>query len=180
VVDSGVPRLDQHPSWSRRVTGDGLRFDDFYACEYARIVVQINAYVGDLAEAQDAVQEAFCRAWSRWERISDYEDPAGWVRRVAWNLATSQWRRARRSMIFTRQLRTEPVEGPGPDRIVLAEALASLPRNHRRAVILHYLGDLSVAEIADECGVAEGTVKSWLHRARAALSARLIDRRFPS
>jgi RNA polymerase sigma-70 factor (ECF subfamily) len=83
-------------------------------------------------------------------------------------------------MIFTRQLRTEPVEGPGPDRIVLAEALASLPRNHRRAVILHYLGDLSVAEIADECGVAEGTVKSWLHRARAALSARLIDRRFSS
>jgi RNA polymerase sigma-70 factor (ECF subfamily) len=144
------------------------------------ICSRINAYVGDLVEAQDAVQEAFCRAWSRWERISDYEDPAGWVRRVAWNLATSQWRRARRSMIFTRQLRTEPVEGPGPDRIVLAEALASLPRNHRRAVILHYLGDLSVAEIADECGVAEGTVKSWLHRARAALSARLIDRRFSS
>ena len=51
--------------------------------------------------------------------------------------------------------------------------LAALPAQQRRAVVLHYLADLSVAEVADREGVPEGTVKSWLHRARTALAARL-------
>jgi DNA-directed RNA polymerase specialized sigma24 family protein len=45
-------------------------------------------------EAQDVVQEAFCRALTQWREISTYEEPVAWVRRVAWNLATSQIRRS--------------------------------------------------------------------------------------
>ena len=52
-------------------------------------------------------------------------------------------------------------------------ALATLPPAQRRAVVLHYMADLSVAEIADQEGVAVGTVKSWLHRGRVALAARI-------
>jgi RNA polymerase sigma-70 factor (ECF subfamily) len=48
---------------------------------------------------------------------------------------------------------------------------------HRRAVIMHYLSDMSIAEIAAQEDVAEGTVKSWLHRARAALAAQLTNPR---
>jgi RNA polymerase sigma-70 factor (ECF subfamily) len=151
----------------------GLRFDDFYAVHYAQLVVQINAHTGDLHEAQEAVQEAFCRAWPRWETISTYGDPVGWVRRVAWNVATSRWRRARAALSFSRRQRPDVVEGPGPDRVVLTDALAKLPTNQRRAVILHHLAGLSIAEIAAECDVPEGTVKSWLHRGRAALAAQL-------
>ena len=50
-------------------------------------------------------------------------------------------------------------------------ALRTLPEQHRRAVVLHYLADLSVAEIAAETGAAVGTVKSWLHRGRVQLAA---------
>ena len=57
-------------------------FDDFYAANYADLVVQIYAYFGDRQEAQDVVQEAFTRALARWRRLSGYEDPAAWVRRV--------------------------------------------------------------------------------------------------
>jgi RNA polymerase sigma-70 factor (ECF subfamily) len=57
--------------------------------------------------------------------------------------------------------------------VVLTDALAKLPTNQRRAVILHHLAGLSIAEIAAECDVPEGTVKSWLHRGRAALAAQL-------
>jgi RNA polymerase sigma-70 factor (ECF subfamily) len=45
------------------------------------------ALTQDLELAEDLVQEAFCRAVARWRRISTYDDPVGWIRRVAWNLA---------------------------------------------------------------------------------------------
>ncbi len=53
-------------------TKPGLRFEDLFAANFADLVVQLNAYTGSLAEAQDAVQEAFCRAWPRWEKLSAY------------------------------------------------------------------------------------------------------------
>ena len=145
-------------------------FDTFYAAQFRRLTSQLCAYLGDLAEAQDVVQEAFTRAWPRWETISQYEDPAGWVRRVAWNLATSRWRRLRSAATFVSQQRQQVVPDLSSDWVDVSRALAMLPPHHRRAVVLHYLAGLSVAEIALECQVAPNTVKSWLHRGRAALS----------
>jgi RNA polymerase sigma-70 factor (ECF subfamily) len=157
------------------VARDGLDFDQFYAAHFAGLGVQLYAYFGDRAEAQDIAQEAFCRAWQRWPKVSEYEDPLGWVRRVAWRLAISRWRRARTAMNFVRKQRVEDVPELSPDRIALAQALATLPAAQRRAVVLHYLSGMQVAEIAEQEGVAVGTVKSWLHRGRAALSAQLRD-----
>jgi len=67
------------------------------------------------------------------------------------------------------------VPGLGPDHVALVEALRQVPADQRRAMVLHYLVDLPVAEVAHEMGVAVGTVKSWLHRGRTALAARLTD-----
>ena len=147
-------------------------FDDFYASQFQPLTVQLYAYFGDRHEAQDVVQEAFCRAFKRWRDVSRYEDPVAWVRRVAWNLATSRWRRARTAAAFlARQHGEEIVPEPSPDRVALAAALRTLPPVQRRAVILHYLADLPIADIAAAEGVPVGTVKSWLHRARVALAA---------
>jgi RNA polymerase sigma-70 factor (ECF subfamily) len=148
-------------------------FDEFYATHFSTLVAQLRAGIGDLAEAQDVVQEAFCRAWSRWDRVSDYDDPQAWVRRVAWNLAVSRWRRTRTALRYVAGQTPVHVTGPGPDRVVLDTALARLPVNHRRAVVLYYLADMSAADIARDCGVSESTVRSWLHRARAALFQQL-------
>ena len=65
----------------------------------------------------------------------------------------------------------------GPDRVALTAALATLSPTLRKAFVLHYIAQLSVAEIASEEDVAEGTVKSWLHRARALVAAALTDPR---
>jgi RNA polymerase sigma-70 factor, ECF subfamily len=149
-------------------------FDDFYAAHYADIVVQIYAYFGDRQEAQDVVQEAFCRALARWTRLAAYDDPVAWVRRVAWNLATSHWRRARTALRFLRHQRDEPiVDRPDPDRIALLSALATLPPVQRRVMVLRYLVDLPIAEIAAREGVAEATVRSWLRRGRSALAVHM-------
>lgn len=148
-------------------------FDEFYAAGFTPLSLQLYAYLGDLGEAQDLVQEAFCRAYTRWNKINKYDDPVAWVRRVAWNLASSTFRRKRTALNFLRRQREEHCDGPDPDRVALTRALAVIPAQQRRAVVLHYMAQLPVAEIAAQEGVAEGTVKSWLSRGRAALAAQL-------
>ena len=152
-------------------------FEELYATHFHGLTLQINAYVGNLAEAQDLVQEAFTRAVARWDRIAAYDDPSAWVRRVAWNLATSRWRRQRTATAFLLRQRQQHVAGPTPDRVALTAALATLPPTLRKAFVLHYIAQLTIAEIAQDEDVAEGTVKSWLHRGRALVAAYLIDAR---
>ena len=79
---------------------------------------------------------------------------------------------AAREPASRQRLETEP--DVSPDWVDITRALASLPPNHRRAVVLHHLGGVSVAEIAADSDVAENTVKSWLFRGRAALAG-LLD-----
>jgi RNA polymerase sigma-70 factor (ECF subfamily) len=148
-------------------------FDQLYQAQYGNVVAMAYALTGDLAEAQDLAQEGFCRAWQRWRTVSGYDDPLAWIRRVVANLAASRWRRL---AVARRHLRREPerhVPALGPDRVALVAALRRLPTPHREAVALHYLADLPVAEVARELKVSDGTVKSWLHRARAVLAAEL-------
>jgi RNA polymerase sigma-70 factor (ECF subfamily) len=63
----------------------------------------------------------------------------------------------------------------GPEHVAIVTALQELDAGQREAVVLHYLADLPVAEVAVQLGVAEGTVKSRLARARDRLAALLDD-----
>jgi RNA polymerase sigma-70 factor (ECF subfamily) len=71
-------------------------------------------------------------------------------------------------------LPSAPAE-PSVSRVALTRALQQLPINQRRAIVLHHIYDLSVADIARETGVAIGTVKARLSRGRAALAVLLND-----
>jgi RNA polymerase sigma-70 factor, ECF subfamily len=152
-------------------------FDEFYATNFQRLTLQMLAYLGELGDAQDVVQEAFCRAYARWKSVSTYDEPVAWVRRAAWNLATNRLRRRRTVLRFLSRQREDHTPGPGLDRVVLVRALASIPANQRKALVLHYMAQLSVREIAAQENVAEGTVKSWLSRGRDALAAQLAGKR---
>lgn len=173
---STPPRLDEPPPPGAGPESVEIDFDAFYQAHFRAMAAQLCAYTGDLGHAQDLVQEAFCRAFARWQKIVRYEDPVAWVRKVAWNLATSRWRRLRTAQLFLRKQRQEYVPGPSPDRVALETALALLPANQRRAVVLYHLADMPISEIARQEGVAEGTVKSWLHRGRTALANHLTER----
>ena len=149
-------------------------FDRFYQTWYGRLSAQVHAYLNDRTEAEDLVQEAFLRAWQRWSEISRYDDPVSWVRRVAWNLATSRLRRiVTAGRVLRRQAPPEPAPGANPDHVALVAALRHLPERQRRVVVLHHIADIPVAEIAAELGVPKGTVLSWLHRGRSQLAAHL-------
>ncbi|MDQ3485609.1 MAG: SigE family RNA polymerase sigma factor, partial [Actinomycetota bacterium] len=155
---------------------DELEFDDFYQASFPRLVGQLSAMTGSLAEAQDCVQEAFVRAWLHRSSLSTVGSPDAWVRTVAWRLAVSRWRRAKQALGFQhRTAAPQDVAGPNLDRPALVVALAQIPADQRRAIVLHHLCDLSVADVAAETGVPVGTVKARLSRGRAALASLLTD-----
>jgi RNA polymerase sigma factor (sigma-70 family) len=115
------------------------------------------AVTGDLAEAEDALQEAYARASVRWQRLVAYDSPEAWVRRVAMNAAVSAARRARRRAVALGRLGPQPaVPELTPDALDLAAALRSIPLGQRQAVVLHHLVGLPVGEIARELGLPAG------------------------
>jgi RNA polymerase sigma-70 factor (sigma-E family) len=151
--------------------------DELYDASYRRLVVQMYAICGDLADAEDAVQEAFVTAIRKERALRGVANPEAWVRTVALNRLRSGWRHA--LVVRKYQPRVPGPQSPveaGPDHVAIVTALALVDRDQREAVVLHYLADLGVAEIADELGIPEGTVKSRLSRARARL-ADLLDER---
>jgi RNA polymerase sigma-70 factor, ECF subfamily len=150
---------------------DADSFDEFYRSTSARLMRYGYAVVGDLAEAQDVVQEAYTRAWQRWRTVAEHPHPEAWVRLVVSRLATDRWRRLSRwQAILLRSGPPDNAHPPGEDTVVVVAALRQLPVAQRQALALHYLFDLPVAEIAEETGVAVGTVTSWLSRGRAGLA----------
>jgi RNA polymerase sigma-70 factor, ECF subfamily len=149
-------------------------FDDFYRATSRRLLTYAYGMVGDAGTAQDIIQEAYIRAWRHWPRISRFEQPEAWVRLVVSRLATDWWRRvAVRRRYEAVHRPPDPQPPPSETTVLLIGALHRLPPRQRQAFCLHHLLDLTVGDIARDLGVAEGTVKSWLFRARAALAESL-------
>jgi RNA polymerase sigma-70 factor (sigma-E family) len=154
--------------------GSAEEFDDFYAGSSRRVLGQVYAMVGNHAEAEDAVAEAYLRAWDRWDRVRACDSPEAWVRRVAYRIAVSAWRKAvNRLRAHRRDLTEEHVDAISTDHVALAEALRRISPDKRRVIVLHHLVGLSVAEIAAETGTSANTVKTWLARGRRALADHL-------
>ena len=154
---------------------DESQFDHFYLTRFNAIVGQVYAMCGNLAEAQDCVQEAFVRAWDHRTKLDPAGHPEAWVRTTAYRLAVSHWRRATRGRRAPdRALEVPRNTEPSPDRVAVTEALKQLPEKQRRAIVLHHLCDLTVAEVAAETGIPTGTIKAQLVRGRETL-ARLLN-----
>jgi RNA polymerase sigma-70 factor (ECF subfamily) len=151
-------------------------FAGFYADSFQRLVGQLYAMTGDQAEAQDAVQEAFVRAWARRGKFERDGSPEAWIRVTAWRIAASRWRRARNGIRLGQlAARPESTPGPTPDRVAFADALRQVPADQRRALVLYHLCDMTIDQIAAETGARAGTVKARLARGRAALAPYLSE-----
>lgn len=154
-------------------------FDAFFRRELPRIVGILTAVTGSRVLAEELAQEAMFRAHQRWDRISRYDDPPAWLRRVALNLAfnaRARRRNERRALerIAGQRAVSEAVltRDDGPDDFWTL--VRTLPHRQAAAVALHYLEDRPVAEVAAILGCAEGTAKAHLHKGRRNL-ARLLS-----
>jgi len=155
-------------------TGDIVTFEDFFRREYPRLVPMLRALTGDVATAEDVAQEALAKAGEHWERISHFDQPGAWVRRVALNASINVHRRRQREARAL--LRVGPpatAAAPTDDDAELWRLVRELPDQQRCAVVLRYVEDRSVHDIAHVLRCSEGAVKTHLSRARASLAAQL-------
>jgi RNA polymerase sigma-70 factor (ECF subfamily) len=154
----------------------GRDFDVVYRDNLRRLVAQAYLVTGDVEEARDCVQEAFARAWVRWDRLSvEVDDPVAWLSTVTYRIAISGWRRRQAAKGALRRLgRPQPCPPPSVEAVLVATALARLPPGQRAVVVLHYYEGQRVEDIARTLSLSVSAVKSRLLRARTALGP-LVD-----
>lgn len=149
-----------------------------HAAALWRYVVRLT---GDRALAEDIVQETLMRAWRKPSVLNQGDASArAWLFTVARNLVIDGKRSAR----ARREVETgELPERPGVDEadalldsLLVAEALESISREHRTVIVHAFYGGRSVAEIARELDIPQGTVKSWLHYGLRALRLALQEK----
>ena len=153
--------------------------EELFRAHYARLVRALAVVSGSQESAADAVQEAFVKAHLHWRRIQRYDDPVGWIRRVAINRLHDDHRRLgrrQRAMDRMKSLQQQDVVewSDGHD---VATLLRGLPRQQRLCLALHYVEGLDVAEVADALGISAGAVKFHLHQGRERLRGTLAAQR---
>ncbi len=165
------------------MTGETEQLGDWVGARYARAFRTAVLICGNRADAEEAVQDAFLRAWRFRDALPDNERRDAWLYRVLVNACYSKLRKEVPRREREREA-LDPERGPsatteapeaGAERSVLADALHStlgdLPESLRVVVILRYYADLSEREIAIAIRRRPGTVKSRLHEARRRLAA---------
>lgn len=154
--------------------------ESLFRAHYGRLVRALTLVAGSQDAAADAVQEAFVKAHLHWRRIRHYDDPVGWIRRVAINKLRDEHRRDDRKQKAVRRLsgmRDSQASNDVIDHLRLQgdddtlHLLAGLPRQQRLSLALFYIDQLSIAEVASTLGISEGAVKFHLHQGRARLRA---------
>ncbi len=173
----GVTALRERPrkrGTVRELTGYGSP-DEVFEDHYDRLVQALTILAGDREVAADAVQEAFARLVRSWDYLARYQDPAGWVRRVALNQIRDNRRLSfRQARYLARFGQQEPTtDGPTAEDPVLWAKVRALPLKQRTAVALYFVGDLTAREVAQTMRVSEGTVDQHLHRALETLRDKL-------
>lgn len=154
--------------------GDRPAFDELLRRHDDRMRALAFRLLADRHAMDDALQEAYLKAYRGLDRFRAGSDFGTWLYRVAYNACIDELRRRKRSPIAT----DDPVDPvstrPGPERVVSASetvrsALADLPVDQRITVVLVDGEGFDHREAAEILGVAPGTIASRLHRARATL-----------
>ena len=150
-------------------------FDSYVRASGPRLKRLAFLLTGDLNSAEDLLQSAYAKVLPRWRRVSAYDNPDAYMRRVMVSLRTSWWRRHRGREALTRDV----VEVAGGRDLAsdeaeldaLLHALRTLPARQQVAVVLRHYCDLSEAETAAVMGITVGGVKSQTSKGLAALRA---------
>lgn len=151
-------------------------FETFYERELRSVVGLAYALSGSRTAAEDLAQDAFLAAHKKWDKVSRYEKPEAWVRRVVANMSVSMFRRkVREAKALARIGRVETAVLPQlqAESEHFWQEVRALPNRQAQTIALHYLEDRSVADIAEILECSPNTVKVHLHKGRAKLAARL-------
>jgi RNA polymerase sigma-70 factor (ECF subfamily) len=145
-------------------------FEAFYARERQRITGLAYVLSGSRTGAEDLAQDAFIAALRNWNKISSYDDPAAWVRRVVANRSVSSLRkRAAEARALIRVGGRSTVPPLEAETVATWDAVRRLPTRQAQTVALRYFDGQQIADIARILECSENTVKTHLKRAMTTL-----------
>ncbi|MEM9134341.1 MAG: sigma-70 family RNA polymerase sigma factor [Actinomycetota bacterium] len=150
-------------------------FASWYEGEHPRLLAAMTVAAGEVEMAREATDEAFVRAYERWDTVRRMDAPGGWLYRVALNELRRRHRRQRLEReLLRRQHRPPALDGPAPvaDPRVW-HAVRDLPRRQRSAVALRYVLDLTEREVGETMGISRGAASALLSSARRNLERAL-------
>ncbi len=135
------------------------------------------AILRNRADAEDAVQEAFIRAYERLERYDLSRRFSTWLFTVTANVAKNMLRKRRPEPALSQPWLEDPAQAVHKDETLelVREAVWALPESYRAPLVLRYWQDLELSEIGQVLGLRTGTVKTRLHRGRALVRMRLAE-----
>ncbi|HWJ81187.1 MAG TPA: sigma-70 family RNA polymerase sigma factor [Nocardioides sp.] len=163
------------PMSTRRSRQLDEEFADLFAAAYPQLVRTVWFVIHDRAAAEEVAQDAFTELFRDWSRLRDFDRPDLWVRRVAIRKAQREAARRTRRVVLEQSSATVPLVEDGvtlPDPELIA-AIQALPAKQRAIVVLFYLEDRPMAEVADLVGCSTSTGFVHLHHARKRLAAAL-------
>jgi RNA polymerase sigma factor (sigma-70 family) len=156
------------------VSDRDAEFTAFFRAEYPALVRTLLLITHDREQARDIAQDAFVQLYARWRRISHYDRPEAWVRRIGIRMAVRAAARERARPRLERELDFATL--PKPVDLDVLRAIGRLPGSQRAAVALFYLEDRPVTEVAEVLACSETTAKVHLHRARKRLAELLGEK----
>lgn len=162
----------------RACNGDVRAFERLYREHVGRVYGLCLRMTRDPAMAEDCTQEAFINAWKALARFETRSSLATWLHRIAVNVALAKRRKASVVLESTSDDDGEVIESDWTLETPLEvneieAAIERLPEGARDVLVLHALYGYSHLETAEMLGVAEGTCKAQLHRARGLLRDKL-------
>ena len=143
-------------------------YASFYRAEFENVVRTSYLIVHDRQRAEDIAQEAFIQLLSHWNKVSHYQQPGAWVRRVAIRIASRSARRERLRPVLERE--TDPPPVFAARDVDLLNALRQLPARQRAAVALFYYEDRPLPEVAHILGCSHAAAKVHVFNARRRLA----------
>lgn len=155
-----------------------MEFASFYERELSPVIGLAFVLSGSRSGAEDLAQEAFTKAYMRWQTVGSYDNPGAWVRRVVANASVSQVRRRKaEAKALARISRSRfTVPDMSPDAVATWAAVRNLPKRQAQVIALRYYDRSSIADIGRILGCSENTVKTHLRRAKQALEPHLDER----
>lgn len=155
----------------------GGSFDVLFEREFPVMVALAYATSGSRLVAEDVAQDAFMAAYRDWDRVSELDNPATWVRRVVINKSVSSVRTRMAGLRAAVRLRAsvQVVELPevSAEASHLWDEVRRLPKRQRQVVALRFVNELTLEEIGETIGCSKNTVNTHLRRATAALAERV-------